>query len=245
MLSESNDTWLLKLHDAVKITEVLLTESIGCELEMVAEIMTESIHVLRLESVDLPDWRQHNQEVEEYIVTRRMRRKNAIENAKEVSLTSQPKAGVRRLNKTSSKVVVDKALKIKGANAPEDEKLESFNSVILAPITAWIGSQLLNQKLPKSVKAQIITLHEKYPDGLMAVPSAKQGGSPRIIVPVNIQKDLVMQAHQDIHHQNHSKVYKLWSPLYYWPAMFKDIEDYCKACKHCLSGKMRREKLQS
>ncbi len=56
MLSESNDTWLLKLRDAVKITEVLLTESIGCELEMVAEIMTKNIHVLCLESVDLPDW---------------------------------------------------------------------------------------------------------------------------------------------------------------------------------------------
>jgi hypothetical protein len=131
------------------------------------------------------------------------------------------------------------------ANIPEDEKFESFNSVILAPITTWIGKQLLNQKLPKSVKAQIITSHEKYPDGFMAVPSAKEGGTPRIIVPVNIQKDLVMQAHLDIHHQNHSKEYKLLSPLYYWPAMFKDIEDYCKACKHCLSGKMRREKLQS
>ncbi len=79
----------------------------------------------------------------------------------------------------------------------------------------------------------------------MAVPSPKEGKAPRIIVPVDVQKDLVMQAHLDIHHQNHSKVYKLLSPLYYWPSMFKDIEDICKACNHCLSGKMRREKLQS
>ena len=54
-----------------------------------------------------------------------------------------------------------------------------------------------------------------------------------------------MQAHLDIHHQNHSKVYKLLSPLYYWPSMTKDIEDTCKACELCLAGKMRREKLQS
>jgi hypothetical protein len=27
--------------------------------------------------------------------------------------------------------------------------------------------------------------------------------------------------------------------------MFKDVKDICKACNHCLSGKMRREKLQS
>ncbi len=103
VLSQSNDTWLLKLRDAVKTTDVLLTESIGCELEMVAEIMTESMYALMLESEDLIDWGQHNQEIEEYIETRRMRREGAIKVAKEVPLTSQPKAGVRRLGMTSSK----------------------------------------------------------------------------------------------------------------------------------------------
>ncbi len=62
--SQSNDTWLLKLRDSAKTTEVLLTETIGCELEMVAEIMTESIYTLMPESEDLLDWGQHNQEVE-------------------------------------------------------------------------------------------------------------------------------------------------------------------------------------
>jgi hypothetical protein len=100
-------------------------------------------------------------------------------------------------------------------------------------------------KDPKTIKAQIIKSHKKYPDGLMAVPSPKEGKAPRIIVPMDVQKDLVMQAHLDIHHQNHSKVYKLLSPLYYWPSMFQDVEDVCKACNHRLSGKMRRERLQS
>jgi hypothetical protein len=95
--------------------------------------------------------------------------------------------------RSQPKRVANKALKDKMADIPEDGKVESFNSITLAPITTWIGKQLLNQKLPKSVKAQIITSHEKYPDGLMAVPSAKEGGTPRLIVPVNVQKDLVMQ----------------------------------------------------
>jgi hypothetical protein len=45
----------LKLRDAVKTVEVLLTESIGCGLEEVAEVMMESINTLVLESEDLPD----------------------------------------------------------------------------------------------------------------------------------------------------------------------------------------------
>jgi hypothetical protein len=104
---------------------------------------------------------------------------------------------------------------------------------------------LQNQDISKSLKSQIITSYEKHPDGLMAIPSAKEGGASRIIVPVHAQKDLILQAHADIHHQNHSKVYKLLSPLYYWPSMTKDIEETCKACELCLAGKMRREKLQS
>jgi hypothetical protein len=132
-------------------------------------------------------------------------------------------------------------------NEQKGSKESKYNNITLAPITTWVGKQLLNQTIPKTIKAQIITSHEKYPDGLMAVPSPKEGKSPRIIVPVDVQKDLVEQTHLfDIHHhQNHSKVYKLLSPLYYWPSMFKDVDDICKACNHCLSGKMRREKLQS
>ncbi len=113
---------------------------------------------------------------------------------------------------------------------PDSNVKPSFQNIILAPITTWIGKQLRNQEIPKSLKSQIITSYEKYPDGLMAIPSAKEGGTPRIIVPVHVQKDLILQAHADIHHQNHSKVYKLLSPLYYWPSMTKDIEETCKAC---------------
>ena len=135
----------------------------------------------------------------------------------------------------------------KGAlgNKQEVSKSPVAQGITMAPITSWIGKQLTNQSIPKSLKRQIVTSHEKYPDGVMAVPPVKEGGTPRIIVPIDVQRDLVLQAHLDIHHQNHSKVYKLLSPLYYWPSITKDVEDICKACEHCLSGKMRREKLQS
>jgi hypothetical protein len=65
-----------------------LTESIGCGLEEVAEVMMESINTLVLESEDLPDWTRHNQEVEEYIETRRMRREAIVKVVKELPLKS-------------------------------------------------------------------------------------------------------------------------------------------------------------
>ena len=71
-------------------------------------------------------------------------------------------------------------------------------NIIMAPITTWIGKQLLNQEIPNTLKSQIITSCEKYPDGLMATSSAKEGGAPRIIVPVDVQRDLILQSHIDI-----------------------------------------------
>jgi hypothetical protein len=52
------------------MTEVLITESIGCDFEEIATIMSESIEALMLESEYLPDWDDHNKEVETYITTR-------------------------------------------------------------------------------------------------------------------------------------------------------------------------------
>jgi hypothetical protein len=85
---------------------------------------------------------------------------------------------VRRSGKISSRLGTNKVSRVKVTSIPEDEKLEAFNSVTLAPITTWIGKQLLYQKLSKTFKAQIITSHEKYPDGLMAVPSGKEDHCP-------------------------------------------------------------------
>jgi len=234
VLSQTNDTWLLKLRGESKVTEVLLMESVGCDLEESATIMSESIETLMLEIENLPDWDDHKEEVEVCVTTRQMQREAGNKPPSKRSSVKKSKKGLKRKEPAAS---IDKI--------PDYNGKLPLQNIILAPITTWIGKQLQNQEISKSLKSQIITSYEKYPDGLMAIPSAKEGGAPRIIVPVHVQKDLILQAHADIHHQNHSKVYKLLSPLYYWPSMTKDIEDTCKACELCLAGKMRREKLQS
>ncbi len=96
------------------------------------------------------------------------------------------------VNQSASGVVDDKQ---------EFNKPATVKSITMAPLTTWIGKQLTNQSIPNSLKRQIITSHEKHPDGLMAIPPIKPGGTPRIVVPLDVQRDLVLQAHLDIHHQ--------------------------------------------
>jgi hypothetical protein len=102
---------------------------------------------------------------------------------------------------------------------------------------------LKNQNIPQTINT-VIKTYDNYPDGLLAIPSIK-AGSPRIIVPLTAQENLVNQAHVNIHHQNHRKVYNLLYPLYWWSHMDRDIERICKSCTPCQSGKNRREKIKS
>jgi hypothetical protein len=64
VLSQTNDTWLMRVQGESKTTEVLLLEAAGCTLDEVNAIMAQSLESLVLEAVDLPDWDSHNQEVE-------------------------------------------------------------------------------------------------------------------------------------------------------------------------------------
>ena len=77
VLSQTNDTWLMKIHGEEKMTEVLMSEALGCILGEVNVVMAQSLESLVLESVDLPDWESHNQEVEVYVETRQSRLKAA------------------------------------------------------------------------------------------------------------------------------------------------------------------------
>jgi hypothetical protein len=70
-----------------------------------------------------------------------------------------------------------------------------------------------NGKLLASIKG--------HPEGLLAIPNAD--GSPRIIVPRTQVLALVLQTHEDIHHQSHIKVLYILKPLFYWPGMTVDI----------------------
>jgi hypothetical protein len=102
----------------------------------------------------------------------------------------------------------------------------------------------VGQSVPDSLQSQFQDNHPDFPEGLLVLPTSDKG-SPRIVVPKYEQRDLVLQAHADIHHQHYRKVHKLLRPIYYWPSMDSYIEKICKQCSICHVAKVRRQKLQS
>ena len=84
---------------------------------------------------------------------------------------------------------------------------------------------------------------EGYPEGLLAIPN--DDGTPRIIVPKAQIKALVLQCHEDIHHQSHVKVLHILKPLFYWPGMNDSIERLCTACQTCITASVRRKHLKA
>jgi hypothetical protein len=75
VLSQTNDTWLMRVQGESKTMEVLLLEAAGCSLDDVYTIIAQSLESLALETIDLPDWESHNQEVEMHVLTRQARLK--------------------------------------------------------------------------------------------------------------------------------------------------------------------------
>jgi hypothetical protein len=90
----------------------------------------------------------------------------------------------------------------------------------LSDINSWVGQQLRHANMPAKYlnvqpKGNLIPMDSTYPEGLLAVPNAE--GQPRIIVPPAEVKALILQTHEDIHHQNHLKVLHVLKATYYWP----------------------------
>ncbi len=54
-LSQTNDTWLMRVQGENKITDVLLSEASGCSLDEAHDIIAQSLESLVPETVDLPD----------------------------------------------------------------------------------------------------------------------------------------------------------------------------------------------
>ncbi len=118
----------------------------------------------------------------------------------------------------------------------------------LDDVDLWIGRQLNHEKLPakylyEAPEGELVTSIEGYPEGLLAIPG--ENGSLRIIVPRYQIKALVLQCHEDIHHQSHVKVLYILRPLFYWPGMSKSIEKICTACRTCIRSSVRRRHLKA
>jgi hypothetical protein len=148
VLPQTNDTWLLKLREWSKVTEVLVMESVGCDLEESATRMSDSIEALMLEIENSSDWDDHNKEVEICITMRQMQREAG-------NKPSSRGSAVKNSNKEKASIEMIPDLNVK----------TSFQNIVLVPTTTWIGKQLVNQEISKSLKSQRITSHEKYPDG--------------------------------------------------------------------------------
>jgi hypothetical protein len=118
----------------------------------------------------------------------------------------------------------------------------------LSDINLWVGQQLRHANMPAKYlnmqpKGNLIPMDSSYPEGLLAVPNAE--GQPRIIVPPAEIKALILQTHEDIHHQNHLKVLHVLKATYYWPNMAKDIERWCTSCSTCATATVRRKHLKT
>jgi hypothetical protein len=118
----------------------------------------------------------------------------------------------------------------------------------LDDVSLWVGHQLNHKRMPKEYKhmppdGELMVSLEGYPEGLLAIPN--DDGSPRIIVPRTQIKSLVLQCHEDIHHQSHVKVLHILKPLFYWPGMNDSIERLCTACQTCLTTSVRRKHLKA
>jgi hypothetical protein len=118
----------------------------------------------------------------------------------------------------------------------------------LSDINLWVGQQLRHVNMPAKYlnmqpEANLIPVDSTFPEGLLAVPNAE--GQPRIIVPTTEVKALILQTHEDIHHQNYLKVLHVLKATYYWPNMAKDIERWCTSCNTCATATVRRKHLKT
>ncbi len=113
-------------------------------------------------------------------------------------------------------------------------------------VSLWIGHQLNYERMPAKYQhmapeGELIAFLDGHPEGLLDTPG-DNNGQPRIIVPRNQIKALVLQCHEDIHHQSLLHILK---PIYYWPGMTKDIEKLCTACRTCITSSVRRRHLKA
>ena len=205
------------MRDKDRFIDVLSIEAAGCTNNEAHDIMSQSLNSLLQEMGNLPDWDFHNHSI-------------GIMSSQNAMKTHDLLVQTRTNQRSRS-----------GSNRTKRRRI---NYIRVEPIQNWIGTQLLEQNIPKTIMDRLVENHPDYPNGLLVLPTSDKG-MPRVLVPRHIQYNLVIQAHLDIHHQHYRKVHKLLRPLYYWPNMDSDIESICKSCSICHAAKVRRQKLQA
>ncbi len=110
------------------MTEVLIMKSVGCDTKEITTIMSESIETLISESEIIPDWDDHNKEVEICITTRQMQRET--QNKPSSKGVVGKKASQTKAGRTSASII---------EMIPDLNVKPSSPNIILAPITTWIG----------------------------------------------------------------------------------------------------------
>jgi hypothetical protein len=93
------------------------------------------------------------------------------------------------------------------------------------------GQQLLGQKLPADMEGRYLKQIPNQHLGLCRVMG--DHGQPRTIVPISQQKRLLLQTHEGLLHQDHTRVHKILRTLYYWPGMEAIAEKFITKCQIC------------
>ncbi len=104
-----------------------------------------------------------------------------------------------------------------------------------------MGKQLDGQGIPKELESNFMPQIDGQPVGLQGIKG--QHGQPRIIVPKQQIRNLIVQTHNDTLHQGHNRIYSVLMTLYYWSNMPRNIARICGACALCKEQSVRRSHL--
>ena len=75
---------------------------------------------------------------------------------------------------------------------------------------------------------------------LWFTPKKDQDGYLRLVVPKELQDDVLHSYHDELGAGGHQGIFKTFQKIkkfYYWPGMYKDVVQYVKSCTDCSSAK--------
>ena len=152
ILSHDNQVWLVHLKEHPRFVEVLSAEIVGCSLD-------QAIPTCYLCSA-LSDLVLEQQPFQDWNTHNYEVSEDQLEHY------VQTRTGKGQVQSTT----------------PNMRPLRSRNSVVVKPISSWIGKQLDGQIVPQTIKDRLQSNHSSFPSGILVLPS-DDGCLPRILVP--------------------------------------------------------------